>query len=194
MEYGRKIGLAYSQDGISWTKYNDPSTTSTLYADSDPVLTAGPGNWEGTDVENGNILVDVNDGNMLHLWYAGTGYPQTTYPWKIGHATLSLDTLKVSGIERTELDYFPYEFFLNQNYPNPFNPSTTIKFSLPKSEYVELKVYSILGKEVAELVSNNLFAGVYQYQFDGSNLASGIYYYQIIAGEYKEVKKMILLR
>jgi photosystem II stability/assembly factor-like uncharacterized protein len=88
----------------------------------------------------------------------------------------------------------PHEFLLYQNYPNPFNPSTTIEFTLPKSEFVKLKVYNILGKEVAIIVSNKLNQGNYNYQFDGSNLASGIYYYQIVTGEYRKVKKMILLR
>jgi len=86
------------------------------------------------------------------------------------------------------------QYNLKQNYPNPFNPSTTIEFTLPNSEYVELKVYNILGKEVTTLVSNKLNQGNHRYTFDGKNLASGIYYYQLVAGDYKEVKKMILLR
>jgi hypothetical protein len=83
---------------------------------------------------------------------------------------------------------------LSQNYPNPFNPSTTINFQIPKSKFTTLKVYNILGKEVATLVSNKLNQGNHTYQFDGKNLASGIYYYQLVAGEFREVKKMILLR
>ena len=80
------------------------------------------------------------------------------------------------------------------NYPNPFNPSTTIEFTLHKAEFIELKVYNILGKEVSTLVSKKLNEGNYTYSFDGSNLASGVYYYQLVASEYREVKKMILLR
>jgi hypothetical protein len=88
----------------------------------------------------------------------------------------------------------PEHYFLNQNYPNPFNPSTTIEFSLPKSEYVELKVYDILGKEVSTLISKKLNRGKHTYSFDGKNLASGIYYYQLVAGAYRDVKKLILLK
>jgi hypothetical protein len=88
----------------------------------------------------------------------------------------------------------PNYFTLKQNFPNPFNPSTTIEFTLPKSEFVELKVYNILGKEVSTVVSNKLNQGNHTYSFDGKNLASGIYYYQLTAGDYREVKKMILLR
>jgi hypothetical protein len=83
---------------------------------------------------------------------------------------------------------------LYQNYPNPFNPSTSIEFTLPKSEFVELIVFNILGKEVATLISNKLNQGNHTIQFDGKNLASGVYYYQLVAGDYREVKKMILLR
>jgi uncharacterized protein (TIGR02145 family) len=99
---------------------------------------------------------------------------------------------------------------LLQNYPNPFNPSTTIEFTLPKSEFVELKVYYILGKEIFILESKKLNQGRYTYTFDGSKLASGIYYYQLTAGDpstdlsraesrgsgqiFREVRKMILLR
>ncbi len=92
------------------------------------------------------------------------------------------------------LESIPSECALHQNYPNPFNPSTTIEFSLPKSEFVELKVFNILGKEVTTLVSNKLNQGIHTYTFEGNNLASGIYYYQLVAGEYREVKKMILLK
>ncbi len=99
----------------------------------------------------------------------------------------------VTGIEKG-IPNFPKKFALFQNYPNPFNLSTTIKFSLPKSEFVELKVYNIVGKEVATLVSKKLNPGNYTYTFNGQNLASGIYYYQLVAVEYREVKKMILLK
>ena len=96
-------------------------------------------------------------------------------------------------IDDNKIDY-PNRFYLSQNYPNPFNPSTNIEFTLPKSEYVELKIYNILGKEVMTIVSNKLNQGNHTYQFDGKNLASGIYYYQLVAGDFREVKKMVLLR
>jgi hypothetical protein len=83
---------------------------------------------------------------------------------------------------------------LHQNYPNPYNPSTTIEFALPKSEYVELKVYNLLGKEVTTLVSEKLNQGNHTYQFDGKNLASGVYYYRIEAGNFVQTRKMIYLK
>jgi hypothetical protein len=83
---------------------------------------------------------------------------------------------------------------LHQNYPNPFNPRTNIEFSIPKSEFVTLKVYNILGEEVAVLVSERLAAGRYKYEWDASRLASGIYLYQLEAAGFVETKKMVLVR
>jgi predicted RNA methylase len=104
------------------------------------------------------------------------------------------ENLGPTSVEKSSLTNLSNKFNLLQNYPNPFNPSTIIEFSLPKSELVELKVHNILGKEVSTLVSNKLNQGNHSYTFDGKNLASGIYYYQLLAGDYTEVKKMILLR
>ena len=88
----------------------------------------------------------------------------------------------------------PDNYTLSQNYPNPFNPSTTINFSIPNSEYVTLKVYNILGSEVATLVNENLAAGAYRFNFDAQNLASGVYLYELNAGNFREIKKMNLLK
>jgi hypothetical protein len=85
-------------------------------------------------------------------------------------------------------------FTLHQNYPNPFNPSTTIQFQIPNSQFTALKIYDLLGKEVSTIVSKKLNQGNHTYTFDGKNLASGIYYYQLVAGRYRGVKKMILLK
>jgi subtilisin family serine protease/subtilisin-like proprotein convertase family protein len=88
----------------------------------------------------------------------------------------------------------PNYYSLAQNYPNPFNPVTSIKFSLPKQSNVKLVVYDALGREVATLVNGNLEAGVYNETFDGSSLASGVYFYRIDAGEFTDVKKMVLIK
>ena len=93
----------------------------------------------------------------------------------------------------------PLKFSLEQNYPNPFNPTTTIKFSIPAvgtrlALSVQLKVYDVLGKEIATLVNEEKPAGSYNIEFNGFNLASGIYYYQLRAGEFVETKKMLLLK
>jgi hypothetical protein len=88
----------------------------------------------------------------------------------------------------------PEEFSLSQNYPNPFNPSTVIDYSIAKAGHVTLKVYDLLGKEVATLVNDNLQPGTYQSNFGGAGLASGIYYYKMTTGTFSETRKMMLIR
>jgi len=88
----------------------------------------------------------------------------------------------------------PGKFVLAQNYPNPFNPITIIEFTLLLSGNAELKVFDMQGREVSVVVSGMLDQGNHIYTFDGSNLASGVYYYQLIAGDYTEAKKMIVLK
>jgi hypothetical protein len=88
----------------------------------------------------------------------------------------------------------PSVFYLGQNYPNPFNPSTNIKYSIPADGNVSLKVYDLLGKEVATLVNEPQQAGTFDVVFDGANLASGVYYYQLITGELTATKKLMLTK
>jgi len=88
----------------------------------------------------------------------------------------------------------PLKFSLEQNYPNPFNPVTSIQYSINSMQFVTLKVYDVLGKEVATLVNEEKPSGHYEINFNASNLASGIYYYQLRAGEFVETKKMLLLK
>lgn len=88
----------------------------------------------------------------------------------------------------------PKEFSISQNYPNPFNPTTKLKFALPKSTNVILKIFDNLGKEISTLVNGDLKAGYYEYDFDGSNFSSGIYFYKIITAEFTETKKMVLVK
>jgi len=88
----------------------------------------------------------------------------------------------------------PKRFELFQNYPNPFNPSTTITFSIPAESFVSLKVYDVIGREIANVVSEELVAGNYKRQWNASGMSSGVYFYRIQAGNFVETKKMILLR
>jgi subtilisin family serine protease len=88
----------------------------------------------------------------------------------------------------------PAAFALHQNYPNPFNPSTFIQYYLPKTCHVTLKMFDILGREVATLVDEQKPAGAYQVTFDGRSLSSGIYFYRLQAGSFTETKKLVLLK
>lgn len=88
----------------------------------------------------------------------------------------------------------PQTYELKQNYPNPFNPVTQIEFSIPGDEFVTLRVFDILGREVTVLLSENMKAGRHTVQFDGSKLSSGVYIYRIEAGRFTDAKKMILIK
>jgi hypothetical protein len=83
---------------------------------------------------------------------------------------------------------------LLQNYPNPFNPSTRLSFVISHSSFVSLKVYDVLGREIASLVNEERAPGSYEVQWDGGNSPSGIYFYRLMAGAFSDTRKMLLLR
>jgi hypothetical protein len=93
-----------------------------------------------------------------------------------------------------EVEMTPTEFALYQNYPNPFNPSTLIKYQVPVNSFVSIRVFDLLGKELATLVDEEKSAGNYDVSFDASRLVSGVYVYKIQAGTFVESKKMILMK
>lgn len=104
-------------------------------------------------------------------------------------------SFKYSPVVEVKVGNFINGFVLDQNYPNPFNPSTIIKFGFERETRAQLKIYDILGKEVAELFNEQADAGrVYNINFNGSNLASGIYYYKLTGNNNTEIKKMILIK
>jgi len=98
-----------------------------------------------------------------------------------------LGTLNVEVVKLSE-----YELY--QNYPNPFNPSTLIKYNLPESGLVTIKVFDVVGSEIKTLVNEEKPAGIYEVKFDASEVPSGIYFYKLQAGSYTETKKMLLMK
>ncbi|MCG6915369.1 T9SS type A sorting domain-containing protein [bacterium BMS3Abin03] len=91
-------------------------------------------------------------------------------------------------------NFYVNTFQLKQNYPNPFNPSTKIEYQIPKSEFVSIKVYDLLGREIATLVNEKESAGNYEVEFDASDLSSGVYLYQMVAGNFSSTKKFIYMK
>jgi predicted GH43/DUF377 family glycosyl hydrolase len=179
----RQAGWATSVDGIHWNKYDDTTTTSTLYADSDPVLKPSPGQWDEFSVHAGSVMLE---GDSLRMWYAGSGDL-----WRIGHATAPFP---ITGIFENEGIFVPGDYVLRQNYPNPFNPTTSIKYGVAVKSHIVIKVFNVLGSEVAILVNEEKSAGTYEVGFDATALPSGVYFYRLRTGSYVETKKMVLLR
>jgi hypothetical protein len=106
---------------------------------------------------------------------------------------VALPTAPSSIFEQVSLE-IPNTYNLNQNYPNPFNPTTKIKFSLPKSEFVILKIYDVAGRLVSTLVEGRQEAGQFEYTFDASQLSSGVYFYRLEAGNFSASKSMMLVK
>ncbi|MBS1492027.1 MAG: T9SS type A sorting domain-containing protein [Bacteroidetes bacterium] len=149
--------------------------------------------------DHNNIYRSTNKGSTWEL--LNTGLTGTTYICSFTEANgkiyagtnnkgafyLSTDVVGISnGYETVK------EFSLRQNYPNPFNPVTNISYNVPKSSLVNLSVYDMLGKKVAELVNENISAGNYEIIFDASKLSTGVYYYKLQTESFSETKKMIL--
>lgn len=133
-------------------------------------------------------LADINGDGSLDLTVYTINYSNA-----LGDSRWYANPYQPTGIMNISNGLFR-EFNLSQNYPNPFNPSTTIEFELPKSGFVTLKIYNLLGEEITTLVSERLTVGKYRYEWNASHLTSGVYFYCIKSGSYVETKKMILLR
>ena len=102
-------------------------------------------------------------------------------------------TVGTTGIQNVSTEV-PDKYELLQNYPNPFNPETKIKFALPSSGNVKLEVYDITGRLVNTLVNEVLRSGTYEFKFNGTNIPSGVYYYKLQAGDFVQVKKMVIVK
>jgi len=117
-------------------------------------------------------------------------------PPNSGTIAVKLGTTYYDGLTTSvkQISALPNDYSLSQNYPNPFNPSTNIEYSIPEASFVELKVYDVLGNEVATLVNEQQSAGVYRADFTGDGFASGLYIARITAGNYTNSIKMSLMK
>jgi photosystem II stability/assembly factor-like uncharacterized protein len=115
--------------------------------------------------------------------------------------SMQLTYAKINGVEyatntsiKSNMHDIPTKYSLYQNYPNPFNPTTTLSFALPLESFVSLKVYDVMGREVATIVSEELSPGTYIRQWNAANMSNGIYFYRLNAGSFTNTKKLILLK
>ncbi len=153
---------------------------------------------------SGDIVVDTTMIPDTTVQIADTLAPSTTYYYRLssinlgGEGAFSSPTVYKTGTGvtgvRSEPGMVPKDYALYQNYPNPFNPSTVIQYDLPNASNVTLKVYDVLGREVATLVNDKQAAGSYHVTFNMDRFASGIYFVRFVAGKYVHTEKMMLLK
>ena len=188
--------------------YFSRSATGSIYPDSIRVMySVSDSVPEGTWTELGRYKTNTTTGWELRGFRAPTtsingrfairycvvgGGPGGSNSDYIGIDAMSIVS-SPSGIVKNS-NQVPNSYKLDQNYPNPFNPTTKISFALPKSGNVELKVYNILGKEVAVLVNEYQTAGSYTLDFNASSIASGVYFYTLKSGSFVDSKKMVVLK
>jgi acid phosphatase len=176
---------------IQWAKTHNSLFVLTFDEDNDGSNNRIATIFVGQMVKHGQYGQHLNHLNLLRTFEDMYG---------LYHSGSSTDSTSISGCwinSTTQVKNIQgnvHEFELDQNYPNPFNPTTTIKYSIPHSENVQIKIYNVLGKLVKALLDENKVSGDYKIKFDGRNLASGLYYYRMTNGDYAETKKMILLK
>jgi hypothetical protein len=105
-----------------------------------------------------------------------------------------LEILATTGRVIDSSNELPMKFQLHQNYPNPFNGISKIKYQIAKRSNVKMVIYDILGQELETLVDETLSPGKYELEWDATNYSSGVYYYRLVAGDYTETRKMVLIK
>jgi len=135
------------------------------------------------------IVTLFNNAQNQNFQFEVIGNPQSIV-FDPGNWILKNTTIVTEGEDFT----IPLQFSLEQNYPNPFNPSTTIEYTIPQNGFVSLKVFNVLGKEVATLVNGQNDAGNHKVEFDATSLNSGVYFYRIESRNFVETKKLVLLK
>jgi peptidoglycan/xylan/chitin deacetylase (PgdA/CDA1 family) len=141
--------------------------------------------------------VTVSQGSLSKSYTAINGevmYEALPNVGTTNRGDITLQGSEVLNIDSTSNGSIPKDFNLDQNYPNPFNPTTNIAFRIVERGFVSLKLYGVLGSEIATLVNEEKPAGNYVVEFDAAGLTSGMYFYRLQAGAYNETKKMVLIR
>ena len=140
---------------------------------------------EGSNTRRWVKRIEVDDSSNIYMVYAGESL---TFSMIV---TVKYEQ-NIVAVENEE--FIPEKYSLLQNHPNPFNPVTNISYSIPRSGEVSLKIYNLLGEEVASLVDGHQPTGEYQTEWDASNISSGIYFYRLQAGDFVKTRKMVLLK
>ena len=173
------------------------------------IYLAQPFGWNGSD----NIVIEICYNNSRWTWFstvrstnnAGKTYGKfddlpsgdgcvdfTTGSLQTRRPNIMMTITPLTGIIKNP--NVPDKYSLSQNYPNPFNPVTKINYTIPKAGYVSLKIYDLLGRQVADLVNETKRAGSYTIDFNAAGVSSGVYYYKMISGDFSDIKKMTVIK
>ena len=146
---------------------------------------------------NGQTWISSSPGfsGIVPLWAVSISPTSSNLNgWAVGESGMILHYQRNATSIKSDTQALLAEYTLEQNYPNPFNPSTSIQYAIASRQFIQLKVYDFLGREVATLVNEEKSAGRYEVNFDARSLSSGIYFYNLQAGSFSETKKLILLK
>ena len=188
-----KVDAVKSGQFITFFVSNNKLVANTFNSDGEKVKS----NFVVSTLENTHVRdlnFGVNDDKIMFTW-SGCKINESSYD--IYTAIYDLDLVTDINENNPTVNF---TFNLEQNYPNPFNPSTVIKYSIPRSTELysvpqtTLKIFDILGREVATLINTKQSAGSYEVEFNANNLSSGIYYYRLQSGSFTETKKMLLIK
>ena len=148
-------------------------------------------------------VVQPGNVNQNLSWQIKALQPENTYYWSVQAVDNSFAggpwaeeqqfSTTITALDEQPED-IPAKIALEQNYPNPFNPKTIINYDLPITNYVNLSIYSLLGQKVATLVDKEQTAGSYKVEWDARGFATGVYYYKLNAGDFQQIKKMVLIK
>ncbi|MGB5287460.1 MAG: DUF1028 domain-containing protein [Ignavibacteriaceae bacterium] len=180
---------------------------------SEAVITISPKNNSDTLLASGLqvILSNTGAGSLSPVTDLGDGTYEATITAPVAVGTDTISAIVISGTDTVSIFWkamvtyvnptlinenqnSPESFYLYQNSPNPFNPTTSIQYAISSRQFVQLKVYDVLGNEIATLVNGDKRPGTYEVEFNATDLPSGIYFYKLKAGSFVETKKMILMK
>ena len=194
--WGGQSSIFLKFDGSTWTRYSAPDSITAF-------AVSGSNIWIGTRF-HGLYKFDGTNWTVYNSSNSGLSndYVLSIIVDKLGNIWLTtggddIQEFNPNGIVTSVSSYsysVPTNYQLYQNYPNPFNPSTTIRFNLASSGNVSLKIYDVLGREVANLINGELTAGQHSAVWNASNFASGVYLYRLKTGNFVETKKLILMK
>ena len=190
-------------NGVQMTTNNGVNWTQSLTTTSRGTALLAVGNYLFAGTEKNGIYFSSDNGiNWVQKNQGLVSTQQITnialqnnklYASTFGNSVFVRELAEIVSVKSIS-EEVPTEYLLSQNYPNPFNPTTTIKFSVPKSAFVKIAVYDIAGREIETLVNESLQAGTYQANWNAAEYTSGVYFYKLVTDGYSETKKMVLVK